>query len=98
MNRFFSPALIAALLLAAASPAAAQSIDTNRPGFSFTPGVVGKGRWQVETGIGYTQNDSDSETLSLPNAEIRYGTGAYHIGEPHARSRIVSGTVPSQQR
>ena len=75
MNRSFNPALIAAFLLVAALPAAAQSIDTNRPGFSFTPGVVGKGRWQVETGIGYTQNDSNSDTLSLPNAEIRYGTG-----------------------
>jgi len=73
-SRFRTAALVC-LLLAAAMPAFGQAIDTNRPGFSFTPGVVGKGRWQVETGIGYTRNDSDSETLSLPNAEIRYGSG-----------------------
>jgi hypothetical protein len=67
--------LFSALLFGAAAPAVSQVIDTNRPGFSFTPGVVGKGNWQVETGIGFSQNDSDSETLSLPNAEVRYGTG-----------------------
>ena len=75
MSRFINRVLLTALGLALSSSAVAQSIDTNRPGFSFTPGVVGKGRWQVETGLGYSQNDSDSETLSLPNAEIRYGSG-----------------------
>ena len=75
MTRYFTPLLVAACLLTASLPATAQSIDTNRPGFSFTPGVVGKGRWQVETGIAFTQNDSNSDTLSLPNAEFRYGTG-----------------------
>jgi hypothetical protein len=58
-----------------ASAAHADSIDTNRPGFSFTPGTVGKGRWQVETGLGYDRNSSTSESWSLPNAEFRYGTG-----------------------
>ncbi len=53
--------------------AAAQSIDTNRPGFSFSPGVVGLGQWQLETGINYTRSDDDTRTISLPAAEIRIG-------------------------
>ncbi len=75
MNRFLAAGLFHALALAPGFAVHAQAIDTNRPGFSFTPGVVGKGTWQVETAIDFVQNDSDSETLSLPNAEIRYGTG-----------------------
>ena len=68
-------AWLGSALLLTATPASADAIDTNRPGFSFTPGVVGQGRWQVETGLGYARNSSDSETISLPNAEFRYGTG-----------------------
>lgn len=53
----------------------AQAIDTNRPGFSFTPGVVAEGAWQFETAMTYRRLGSDSNALSLPNAEIRYGVG-----------------------
>jgi hypothetical protein len=53
--------------------AAAQSIDTNRPGFSFSPNVVDPGQWQLETGISYTHTDSDTHTTSLPLAELRVG-------------------------
>ena len=51
----------------------ADAIDTNRPGFSFTPGVVERGRVQFETGVAYTREDADSNALSLPQAEIRFG-------------------------
>jgi hypothetical protein len=50
-----------------------QTIDTNRPGFSFSPNVVGTGQWQLETGISYTRTDDDNYTTSLPLAEIRTG-------------------------
>jgi hypothetical protein len=50
-----------------------QVVDTNRPGFSFTPGVVAAGRWQLETGIAYDRPDSDSQSLTLPLAEARFG-------------------------
>jgi len=50
-----------------------QPIDTNRPGFSFSPNVVGLGQWQLETGITYTRSDDDTRTTSLPVAEIRFG-------------------------
>jgi len=53
--------------------AAAQAIDTNRPGFTASPNVVAPGQWQVETGIAYSRPDSDSHTTSLPEAEIRFG-------------------------
>ncbi|MDJ0938385.1 MAG: transporter [Woeseiaceae bacterium] len=64
----------ALVLLLAAGTVAAQAIDTNRPGFSFSPNVVPKGRWQVETGFAYTRIDSDADFISLPNAELRFGT------------------------
>jgi hypothetical protein len=52
----------------------AQVIDANRPGFSFTTGVVPNGRWQLETGIAYARpGDSGSRTTSAPLAEIRLG-------------------------
>jgi hypothetical protein len=51
----------------------AQVIDTNRPGFSFTPGVVAKGRWQLETGVSYDRADDRSRSRSLPLAEARFG-------------------------
>ena len=51
----------------------AQSIDTNRPGFSYSPNVVQTGQWQLETGISYTRTDSDNYTTSLPLAELRTG-------------------------
>jgi hypothetical protein len=50
-----------------------QTIDTNRPGFSFSPNVVGPGQWQLETGISYTRSNDDAHTTSLPLAEIRTG-------------------------
>ena len=50
-----------------------QAIDTNRPGFSFSPNVVGTGQWQLETGISYTRDNDDAHTTSLPLAELRTG-------------------------
>jgi hypothetical protein len=55
--------------------AAADVIDTNRPGFSFTPTVVGKQTWQIETALTYLRSDGGFRQLSLPNAELRYGIG-----------------------
>jgi len=52
-----------------------QAIDTNRPGFSFTPGVVEQGAWQLETGMTYSRFGSGSRAIALPNAEFRYGVG-----------------------
>jgi hypothetical protein len=52
-----------------------QTIDTDRPGFSFSPNVLEPGQWQLETGISYTRSDDDSRTTSLPLAEIRRGVG-----------------------
>jgi hypothetical protein len=51
----------------------AQAIDTNRPGFSFSPNVVARGAWQMETGLDYTRFDSNNDALALPQAEFRYG-------------------------
>lgn len=53
--------------------ASAQTIDANRPGFSFTTGTVPDGRWQLETGVAYARPGSNSRTTALPFAEIRYG-------------------------
>jgi len=53
--------------------AAGQTIETNRPGFSSTPSVVGIGQWQLETGISYTRSRDDTRTTSVPMAEIRIG-------------------------
>lgn len=53
--------------------AQAQTVDTNRPGFSFSPIVVADGQWQLETGIAYTRLDSNSSTTALPLAELRFG-------------------------
>jgi hypothetical protein len=64
---------IALTLLAVPGLVGAQAIDTNRPGFSFSPNVVERGQWQLETGISYTRSDSDTSTISLPTAEIRLG-------------------------
>ena len=64
---------LAFALLAMPGILAAQVIDTNRPGFSFSPNVVERGQWQLETGIAYTRSDSDTNTTSLPTAEIRLG-------------------------
>jgi hypothetical protein len=52
---------------------AGQTIDTNRPGFSFSPNVVGPGQLQLETGITYIRFDDDIRITSLPLAEIRIG-------------------------
>ena len=70
-RHWLRPIVVAAL--AVPNLAAAQAIDTNRPGFSASPNVVGPGQWQVETGIDYARPDSDSHTISLPAAEIRFG-------------------------
>ncbi len=71
-SRWLLCATVAASLGNAAN---AQAIDTNRPGFSFSPNVVGKGVWQLETGLEYSRGDNDTRSLSLPNAELRYGIG-----------------------
>lgn len=73
------PLLAMALAVLIQSPATrlvAQTIDTNRPGFSFTPGVVPEGMLQFESGVAYDRPDSDSHTTSLPVVELRYGLGA----------------------
>jgi hypothetical protein len=51
----------------------ADAIDTNRPGFSFTPGVVERGDWQLETGFSYTRLTGDADERALPLAEVRFG-------------------------
>lgn len=68
-----SPWLLTVAVIAAPSLVAAQPIDTNRPGFSYSPNVVAPGQWQLETGISYTHTDSDTHTTSLPLAELRVG-------------------------
>jgi hypothetical protein len=65
----------AAIAAALVNVVNAEPIDTNRPGFSFTPGVVGKDVWQLETSLGYSRGDNGARSLSLPNAELRYGIG-----------------------
>ena len=70
--------LRAACILALASTslyAADGPIDTNRPGFSFTPGIVAKGQLQVETGVTYTDFGGGSDSVALPAADIRFGLG-----------------------
>lgn len=54
----------------------AQAIDTNRPGFSFTTGVVAPGKLQLETGLGWARENDDSRSLTIPQAEFRYGVGS----------------------
>lgn len=66
--------LTAMLLTAGIAPTTqAQPIDTNRPGFSFSPNVVDVGQWQYETGLGYFRFNSDISSVSLPSLEIRTG-------------------------
>jgi len=65
------PSAIAALVLS--GQAHAQTIDTNRPGFSYTPSVVEPRQWQLETGLNHSRPDDDSRTTSLPVAELRFG-------------------------
>lgn len=60
-------------ILCTSGSAAGQVVDTNRPGFSFTPGVVAAGRWQLETGIAYDRPGGDAKVTSLPLAELRFG-------------------------
>jgi hypothetical protein len=64
-------AAFASLILSA--EAFAQPIDTNRPGFSFTPGVVERGQIQLETGLQHDRPDNDSRSTHLPLAELRFG-------------------------
>lgn len=66
-------ATMAIIAIGAPSALLAQAIDTNRPGFSFSPNVVPAGQWQLETGIAWDRPDSNTEILSLPLAELRYG-------------------------
>ena len=75
INRKWRALLVSMVSIGFFAPAAlfAQSIDTNRPGFSFSPNVVGDGQWQLETGIAWDRPDSDTDILSLPLAELRYG-------------------------
>jgi hypothetical protein len=53
----------------------AQVIDTNRPGFTFSPGTVPSGHWQLESGITYDRPDADNKSYAAPIAELRYGLG-----------------------
>ena len=69
--------LFAMLLVCSTVPIGhADVIDTNRPGFSFTPAVVGEQNWQLETALTYLQSDNGLRQWSLPNAELRYGVGS----------------------
>ncbi len=63
------------VLMVLLTGARADSIDTNRPGFSFSPGVVGKDTWQIETSLAYSRGDDGFRSLALLNAELRYGIG-----------------------
>ena len=54
-------------------PALAQTVDTNRPGFSFSPNTIADGQWQLETGIAYTRFGSSTSSVALPLAEFRFG-------------------------
>jgi hypothetical protein len=69
-TRLMIPVLVFCGLPALAS---AQAIDTNRPGFSFSPNVVAEGQWQLETGIAYDRAGGNAKSLSLPLAEFRIG-------------------------
>jgi hypothetical protein len=66
-----APALVMSALCPIATPA--EPVDTNRPGFSFTPGIVAVGQLQIETGVTYTRFSSDFDNLALPAADIRFG-------------------------
>lgn len=75
----------------------ADAIDTNRPGFSFTPGIVERGRAQFETGVTYVRDDADKNTLVLPQAEVRFGiapaTEAFVSSLGWARSEGADATA-----
>ncbi|GAB5413409.1 MAG: hypothetical protein Cons2KO_10120 [Congregibacter sp.] len=77
MNRYVTPlhsaALIMAAICAVSSPCTAQTIDTNRPGFTYAPTVVPTQKLQLESGIAY---DGDSDRLGLPQLELRYGVAS----------------------
>lgn len=71
---------LATLLATVAVPALAQSLPpfvVERPSFSTPPEVVGRGYWQIETGVGWDHEapeDADGvTTLSAPNVIIRVG-------------------------
>lgn len=61
---------VGGFLLTTAITVTAQTIDTNRPGFTFAPTVVPSQMLQIETGMGY---DRSSDSISVPQAEVRYG-------------------------
>lgn len=63
--------LLPAVLLLLASSAAAQ-ITTDRPGFGFSPDVVGARVFQVEAGTPEATLDSGADTYAVPVA-LRYG-------------------------
>ena len=58
------------VLMSVALPAASQTIDTNRPGFTFAPTVVPVQSLQIEAGMAY---DKSSDSIAAPQAEFRYG-------------------------
>ncbi|MGH8221785.1 MAG: transporter, partial [Woeseiaceae bacterium] len=67
-----------ALLLIASHPAYAQQddlISTERPSFSNTPYTMAAGRWQIESGYEYVNDDdgADLEQHTLPQLLLRYG-------------------------
>jgi hypothetical protein len=57
-------------LLVAACPVVAQTIDSNRPGFTFAPTVVPHRKLQLEGGVAY---DKLSDSVAAPQGELRYG-------------------------
>lgn len=64
------PAVFALILT---GQAGAQAIDTNRPGFSYSPNVVADGQWQLETGFAYDRPGGSAYSMSAPLAELRFG-------------------------
>lgn len=71
------PLLILILSISAATAGAqdAPPINAERPGFSSSPSVLGKGYIQVETGYQYLRDDgvADLEAHTLPQLLIRLG-------------------------
>lgn len=67
-----------AALAAAATAAAAEPIATDRPDFVESSAVVGTGRFQVETGLGFGRDREAglrTRTLNTPTL-LRFGTSA----------------------
>ena len=82
MTRFAScwsaPAsgLVLVLVLAAAAPARGDElISTDRPDFTNSSDVVGRGRWQIETSVGAERDSSSGQRVRTVNTPtlLRYG-------------------------